>query len=189
MALQRLARDDAYTWIIASPLAFADISAPTVDELNANPTNDPSGNIFTITCAVSQDGSQFDLDESDLDDTLTFCQISGSGEKMDKSATVVIQFEESKDRWLDASSLDAEDGFNTANLVRSLLMWRGVEYYVGLRVSNKDPDAPFEADDRIKLVEVATDNAVPVTGTGSNIQWTQTFAKRSNIAWGVKVVA
>lgn len=188
MALRRLQRDTVYRWYLASPLAFADWTNPTVAELNANPDNDPSGLIFNITCAVNVDNSQFDLDDPTLDESLTFCQEAGTTEVMSRSATVAINIAEARQRWDDASSTDPADGFNTANLAKSLLMWRGVEYFAILSVG-KDDDAPFAVGDRVKMAEIGTDWAVPVLGTGANISFTQTTASRSRLNWNYEVVA
>lgn len=188
MALRRLSRDLVYRWYLASPLAFADWREPTTAELNANPGNDPSGLIFNITCALNTDGSQFDLDDPTLDETLTFCQESGTSAVLSRSATIAHQFEESKDRWLDGASTAEVDGFNTANLTKSLLMWRGIEYF-GILSVGKDPDAPFAVGDRIKMAEFSTDWATPVTGTGSNINHLQTTASRSRLNWNYEVTA
>lgn len=188
MALRRLSRDLVYRWYIASPLAFEDWRNPTVAELNANPDNDPSGLIFNITCALNTDGSQFDLDDPELDESLTFCQEAGASEVLSRSATIAFQFEESKDRWLDGTSTAPEDGFNTATLAKSLLMWRGVEYMAVLSVG-KEHDAPFEIGDRIKMAEIATDWATPVLGTGQNINHLQTTASRSRLLWNWELTA
>lgn len=188
MSLRRLSRDQVYRWYIASPLAFADWRNPTAAELNANPDNDPNGLIWNITCAVSVDGSQFDLDDPELDESLTFCQDAGTSEVQSRSATVNIQFQEAKERWLDGSSTDPADGFNTATLTKSLLLWRGVEYLAILSVG-EDPDEPFAPGHRIKMAEIATDWATPVTGTGSNAMWLQTTASRTRLNWNYEVTA
>ena len=188
MALKRLKKDEVYRWYLASPLAFADWENPTVAELNSNLTNDPDGLIFNITCALSQSDSQFDLDDPELDDTLTFCQSAGNGEVSTRSATVVFGFQEAKERWLNAGSTLEADGFNAATLTRSLLMWRGVPYFAILSVG-KDPDALFAVGDRIKMAEIETDLAVLNSGTGGNMIWLQTPAKRSRLAWNVEITA
>ena len=41
MALARLQKDEVYRLGLASPRAFADWTAPTAAELNANSSNDP----------------------------------------------------------------------------------------------------------------------------------------------------
>lgn len=189
MALKRLQKDDAYRFYLASPLAFADWENPTVAELNANPTNDPSGLIFNITCALDQDGTTFDLDEPDADDSLTFCQRSGNQEATEYSATVVHAIQLAKERWTDASSTLAADGFNTSTLAQSLLTWRGIEYFAIMSVSNKDPEAPFAVGDRIKMAEVATDHGILEGGTNEQYKMIQTYAKRSRILWNHRLAA
>lgn len=186
MALRRLTGDEVYRFYLASPLAFADWQNPTVAELNANPTNDPDGLIWNLSCALDQDTTQFDLDEPDSDDSLTFCQSSGNREATQYSATVVYGVQLAKERWLDASSMLAADGFNTSTLAQSLLTWRGVDYMAIMSVG-KGPDAPFAIGDRVKMAEVSTDWGILEGGTGENYKMVQTFAKRTRLAWNVRV--
>lgn len=188
MALKRLQRDEVYRFYLASPLAFADWTAPTTAELNANPTNLPSGQIFNLTCALNTDGTQFDLDDPEIDDTLTFCQTAGNGEVVSRSATIVFESEMSKERWTPATSVLAADGYNVANLAFSLLAWRGIEYYALLSVG-KSEDEVFAVGDRIKMAQVSTDWGVPVMGTGENLRISQTFAKRSNLNWNYELAS
>lgn len=188
MALRRLQNDEVYRWYLASPLAFTDWENPTVAELNANPSNDPNGLIWNLACALDQDTSQFDLDEPDSDDSLTFCQSAGNQEPTEYSATIVYGVQLAKERWLDASSTLAVDGFNTSTLAQSLLTWRGIEYFAIMSVG-KDVDAPFALGDRIKMAEVATDFGILEGGTGENYTMTQTFAKRSRINWNYELQA
>lgn len=188
MALKRLQRDEVYRWYLASPLAFEDWENPTLAELNANPTNDPNGSIWNLSCAMDTDTSQFDLDEPDSDDSLTFCQSAGNQEPTEYSATIVHGVQLAKERWTDASSTLAADGFNTSTLAQSLLMWRGVTYFAILSVG-KDVDAPFAVGDRIKMAEVATDHGIVEGGTGEMLKLVQTHAKRSRLLWNHRVAA
>lgn len=186
MADERLKDDEVYRFYLARVDAFADWTQPTVDELNANSTNTPAGPVWNLTCALNTDGTQFDLDDSERDESLTFCQSSGDSSALSYSATIVYDFNEAKERWLDASSTSAGDGYNTATLAKSLLAWRGVDYFAIMSVG-KAHDAAFAAGDRIKMAEVSTDWAVPVLGSGENARWSQTFAKRSNLLWNYEL--
>lgn len=190
----RLSEDDVYRLGVASPLAFADWeNGPTVAEMNSNPLNLPSALIHNLTCALEQDGTQFDLDDPDLDDSLTFCQVAGSGDIVSENATVVFDFDRAKGRWLDAANvtvpadLDA-DGYNTSNLALSLLAWRGIEYFAWLSIG-KPADAPFEEGDHISLIRVVTDNGVDSLGTDAMARMVQTFGFRSDILWNGRVQA
>lgn len=187
MADTRLKNDRVYRWYLASPLAFADWTQPTAAELNANPTNDPSGLIYNLTCAINVDNSQFDLDDPDTDDSLTFCQVAGNEEVLSRSATVVFNLAQAKERWTDAASTSAPN-FNTATLAQSLLTWRGVEYFAILSVGEAD-NAPFATGDRIKMARVITDNIAPDIATGSNVGLTQTMGFRSDLNWNYEVAS
>jgi len=188
MALKRLARDEVYRFYLASKLAFEDWENPTVAEMNANPTNDPNGLIWNLSCALDTDTTQFDLDEPDSDDSLTFCQSSGNQEPTEYAATVVYGLQLAKERWLDADSTLAADGFNTSTLAQSLLTWRGIEYFAILSVG-EDVDAPFAVGHRLKMAEVATDHGIVEGGTGEMLKMTQTFAKRSSLNWNFALTA
>lgn len=187
MTLARLSDDLVYRLYFALPGAIADIEAPTEDELNANPTNDPAGLIFNLSCALDTGSSQFDLDDAERDDSLTFCQKAGSGDPLTQSATIVYAINLAKERWTNGAST-AAPGFNESTLAVSLLAWRGIEGLAIMSVG-KAYDAPFAATDRVKIAEVATDNAIPGVGSGDMATLVQTFAKRSDLAWNVEVVA
>lgn len=193
MSLARLKSDEVYRLGLASPLAFADWTQPTVAELNANATNHPNGLIWNLTCAINTDGSQFDLDDPEVDESLTFCQRAGDSTIVSENATVVYELVRSKGRWLDASNVTVpvdpkDDGFNTSNLGLSLLAWRDVEYFAWMSIG-KGPEEPFAIGDRISMVRVVTDWGIDTTGTGESARMTQTFGFRSDILWRYEITA
>lgn len=188
MALRRLKRDEVYRFYLASPLAFANWEDPQVDELNANPTNDPNGLIFNITCALNQDGTTFSLDDPELDESLSFCQSAGTTERMAENPNVVLEIFRSQQAWTNASSTSSANGFNSANLAMSLLAWRGIEYFAIMSVGKAD-DAPFAIGDRIKMAEVATDFGIDVLGSGENVRMSNDMAARSRVNWNATLTA
>lgn len=188
MVVRRLKKDQVFRFYLAHPLAFADWKNPTSAELNANPTNDPDGLIFNLTCALNTDGTQFDLDDPDMDETLTFCQDAGNGEPTEYSASIIYQWARAQERWLDASSKLATDGFNVSTLADSLLRWRGVDYFA-IMSKGEGPDEQFAPGHEIKLAEVSTDWAIDDASTGGNVSSTQTFAKRSRLNWNYTLTA
>lgn len=193
MANLRLKDDEVYRFGLASPLAFEDWQAPTVAELNANPSNLPSALIWNLTCALNTDGTTFDLDDPDLDESLTFCQTAGNGEVLVENATVIYEIERSKGRWLDATNTTvptdpAADGYNTANLALSLVAWRDIEYFAWMSIG-KGPEEPFAVGDRISLIRVATDYGIDVIGTGENARMNQAFGFRSDILWNYEITS
>lgn len=171
MANERL-YNPATRFLLAYPEAFADWQNPTVDELNANPDNDPEGLIFEITCALNQDDTTFDLGDSETDDSLTFCQVAGNASPTSMSPDITFGVERSRD--------PLED--NTANVAFGLLAWKGVEYFAILSVG-EEPGTEFAERHRIKMARVAVDNPVDTFGTGENVRLTQTFANRGDVLW------
>lgn len=169
---------------LASPLAFADWQNPTTAELNANPTNDPDGLIFNLSCALNQDGTQFDMGDPETDDSLTFCQVAGTSPITGFSPEIVYQIERSTNPWVVSDAAT----FDTANLAFSLLAWRGVEYFAIMSVG-RGPEDPFVVGDRVKMARVATDHLIDEMGSGENVRGTQTFADRGDVNWNYELTA
>lgn len=172
MALER-AFNPATRWLIAFPEAFEDWQNPTAAELNAR-----DGLVFEITCAVNQDGSRFDLGDSDTDDSLTFCQVAGAANRTTENPDIAWEIERSRD--------PLED--NTANTAFGLLAWKGIEYFAIMSVG-ETPQTAFSVGDRIKMARVVTDYGVDVHGTGENVRLSQTPGNRGDVAWNIEIAA
>jgi len=170
MADTRLYRENVFMGL-AFPEAFADWQAPTAAELNG-----PL--VFDITCALNEDGSSFNLADSDTDDTLTFCQSAGSVTPTRQNAEVVYEAERSTD------PIDS----NVANTAFGLLAFPDIEYFAVLRIGEAS-DTPFAVGDRVSLVRVATDYPVDVIGSTENVRLQQNFLAKSDINWGFEVAA
>ena len=173
MALERLF-NPATRWLIAFPEAFKDWQNPTSAELNDR-TN---GLVFDITCALNQDGTNFDLGDSETDDSLTFCQVAGAANPTSLVPDIVFEFERSKDRLAD----------DTANLAFNLLRFQNIEFFAIMSVG-EEPKTAFDIRDRIKMARVATDYGVDVFGAGENIRMSQTFANRGDVNWNYEIAA
>lgn len=188
MALRRLTGDEVYRIGLASKRNFANWQEPTAAELNSNPTNDPAGLIWDLTCALNTDGSTFDLDDPDFDESLTFCQTAGNQERMTENATVVFDIVRAAERWDDATSLLSADGFNTSNLALSLLAWRGPEYLAFMSIG-ESPDEPFDVGHRISMIGVQADWGVDSVDTGAKANMVQNFAFRGDVLWNYRIAA
>lgn len=184
MALERLRNEpkDVTRFILASPLAFADWTNPTVAEMNANPTNDPNGLIWNLTCAIAQDNTTHDLGDSDTDDTLSFCQIAGTANPTTYNPDISWTIFRDTKPWVVADTSSE----SVANLAFSLLAWRGVEYFAIASVG-KAYDQPFAVGDRLKMARVATDAIVDNIGSGESVTGTSTMLRRGDINWNYKL--
>lgn len=170
-------------YFIASPLAFANFENPTSAELNANPTNDPNGLIWDLSCVLYQDDTVFTMGDPDTDDELSFCQIAGSEEPTTYNPEVTFSAFMSDTPWL-VSDPATRDQANTAF---SLLAWRGVEL-VAIKSTGEAPGTPFAPGQRVSLVRVATDNATVSAGPGENSKLVQSFLRRGSYNWRAELL-
>lgn len=174
MALERLYAPAA-SFYLAAPNAFADWTLPTTTEFTDGLAN---GLIVDLTCALNQDGTQFDLDDSDTDDSLSFCQVAGAEEPTFYNATIVYEAFRSKDELDD----------NTATTAFEWMAWPDIEYFAIGRVG-EEPGTAVGVNDRLKIARVKTDLPSDVYGEGENIRLNQPFLFQGDIAWNVKVAA
>lgn len=171
MSNVRLYRENV-TLALALPEAFADWEAPTAAELNN------SDLVFNITCALNEDGTTFDLADSDTDDSLSFCQAAGSISPTLFNAEVVFEAFRSMDPMVS----------NTANEAFGLMAFPDVEYFAIQRIG-KESDVNFAAGDRVSMVRVKTDFPVDVAGGGENIRIQNNFLFQGDINWNYEVVS
>lgn len=174
MALEKLYAPSTRFWL-AGPNAFANWQLPTTAEFTAGLAN---GTIVDLTCALNQDGTQFDLDDSDTDDSLSFCQVAGAETPTFYNATIVYEA---------FRSLDELDD-NTATTAFEWMAWPDVRYFAIASVG-EEPGVTVGIGDRLKIAGVSTDYPVDVFGEGENVRLSQSFLFDGNIAWNVKVAA
>lgn len=170
MTNTRLYRENV-TFALALPEAFADWEAPTAAELNGTL-------VYNITCALNEDGTSFDLGDSDTDDSLSFCQAAGAVSPTYYNPSVTFEAFRSEDPTDD----------NTANTAFGLMAFPDVEYFAILRV-NGAPDASFAVGDRVSIVRVKTDNPADVIAAGENIRISNAFLAQGDVNWNYEVAA
>lgn len=156
MSNERLFRK-SITMFLAEPEAFADVTAPTSDELNG-----PL--VYNITCALWEDDTEFTLGDPDTDDGLTFC--SNAGDSTPTFDNPTIHFTALRDADRTATGV--------FNLALGLLLFPDKEFVAGLRLG-PDSDVDFDEGDVVSLVEVKTDYGVDTGSSGENARISQTF--------------
>lgn len=183
MANERLF-NPAVRYFLASPLAFADWQNPTSAELNANPTNDPNGLIWDLSCALFQDDTSFTLGDPEMDEELSFCQVAGAATPTSQNPEVNYTTFLSDTPWI----VSDDQTRNQANLAHSLLQWRGVEYFF-IKSTGEAPGTAFAPGQRVSMVRAATDDAVPTVGAGENAKLSQTPLRRGDLNWRYELAA
>jgi hypothetical protein len=174
MADERLYAPTTRFWL-AAPIAFADWTAPTTTEFADGIS---AGIIVELTCALNQDGTQFDKDDSDTDDSLSFCQVAGAEDPTFHNATIVYEVFRSRDELDD----------NTATTAFEWLAWPDIEYFA-IRSVGKGPGETVAVGDRISMARVKTDYPVDVYGSAENIRLQQNFLFQGDLAWNIRMAA
>lgn len=174
MANEKLYAPATSFWL-ASPFAFADFANPTVAEFTAGLSG---GWIVDITCALSQDGTEFNLDDPDTDDSLSFCQIAGAEEPTFDNINIVFEA---------FRSLDENDA-NSATTAFEWLAWADVPYIAIARVG-EEPGTPVAIGQELKMATIRTDLPVDVYGEGENIRIQSTALFDGSINWNYTLAA
>lgn len=171
MSNERLYRE-AIRFDLAEPEAFADRNAPTAAELNN------AALVYNLTCALWEDDTEFTLGDPDTDDGLTFCSAAGEQTPTFDNPTVTMAALRDKDR--------TATGVFAGALER--LMFADREYIAILRVG-QDSDVAYTTDQRIRMVQVKTDNPVDLVGSGDNARIQNNMLPQGWLNWNYKVVA
>lgn len=174
MAVTDQLRRTSVTWLVAYPEAFEDWRNPTAAELNG-----PL--VYEITCAVQEDGSTFNLGDSDTDDSYTYCDESGMDRPTFYNPEVTLSILRDADR-------NANGEFNTAfNLFRH----PDIELAVIKRVGDQDnvPGTPVADGDRISLQMIRTDIMAESLGSEEAVAFEATGLQTGRVLWQYEVGA
>lgn len=174
MANERLYAPATRFWL-AAPNAFADWRTPTTAEFTAGIS---AGIIVDITCALNQDGTEFSKDDSDTDDSLSFCQVAGAENPTFHNATVVLEAFRSRDE------MDA----NTATTAFEWLAWPDIEYWA-IQSIGETPGTTLGVNDRLNMALVKTDLPVDVYGSGENIRISNSTLFQGSLNWNYRVAS
>lgn len=168
------------TVLLAYPEAFADPANPTAAELNdqfAYGTNEDAM-VFNISCAITDEGYTFNLNESDTDDTRTICDV---GQVQNPTfQNYEVSFDALRDE-----DVDAEGVFN--------LLWnltKGLDrpFWAITRIG-KPQTAPFAVNDDIRMLGLVTDNGIDLVEDNTLIQWGARFKPDGQVVWNYRLAA
>lgn len=164
--------------VFAYPEAFADPTAPTVAELNdmfKYGTNE-DGMVFDISCSILDDGYNFNLTESEVDDTRTICQI---GQVQNPT---FYTYEVTLDLLRDKSVTDN----GVFNLGFDIFKSADRPFWAIARIG------PLQADDfaigqDIKMLRVITDNPVDLVEDNSLVKFGPRFKSTGDLNWNYRI--
>jgi hypothetical protein len=175
---------------LAAETAFADYKAPTTEELNnwfaltavpasgPSPAMGPQGLVHNITCALSEDGTEYSLDDPETDDTLSYCDQSGTQTAGLQNATVAFAAFRDADR-------SATGVYNEA---LELLFKPGIKYWAIKRVG-KNSNEKFEIGDKVRLLSVETDYPTDTVDATAATTILNTMLFKGGVNWNYTLVA
>lgn len=153
------------------PEAFADLSAPTVAELNNTTFR------FAISCAI-EDSYTLNQTDSDTDDSISICDIG------DVQSATFINYEASLDGFRDAD-VNANGVYN---LFFNLFKAKGVPFVLVKRIG-KPNDENYALGDTVSLYVVTTDNPEDLVEDGSMVRLGARFKPQGGANINHKVAA
>lgn len=180
MAISRLSRPNQ-TWAIALQSAFENPAAPTVAELNDRRF------VHLVSCALTEDGTELTLADSETDATITFCSIGNETTPTFYNPSATFTWLKDANTGGSGSTVDLTSLFNK---VEAMLGSPDIPYILISRTGpNASQDINFAVGHVIKMASFNTDypqltleNNAPVRGTqnflfnGEVVNWNYTIA-------------
>lgn len=156
---------------VATSDAFADWTAPTLDEIT------DATNVFNISPAVTDDYT-LNMTDSESDNSLSVV------DNADVQTPTYHNYEASLDGFRDAN-LSATSVYNK---FRDLFESADVKYYLVKRVG-KTHDAAFAAGDEISIYGVKTDYPIDIVGDGEMVRMGARFLTTGEVKVNIAVAA
>lgn len=180
MATTRLSRPNQ-TWAIAYPEAFANPATPTSAELNT------ARFVHLLSCALTEDGTELTLGDSDTDDTVTFCDIGNVTTPTTNTVTAAFTWLMDANTGGSGSTVDLTSLYNKAT---AMLSYPDKPYWVISRTGpNASQDIAFAVGQVIKMALVTTDYSFPVLENNTPIRSTQNFVYSGSSNWNYLIAS
>ena len=179
MALVRLT-NPRVTWALALESAFEDPSAPTAAELNDRAF------VHLVSCGLTEDGTNFDLTDSDTDTTRTWCDVGNVANPVRRNYGASLTW------LLDANTGGSGSTADLTSLYNKLTAMLGqpdVPYWLIRRMGPNSvaQDANFATGQIIQMAQFKTDFPQLLIETGTPARMTQALLAQGGLAWNVDV--
>lgn len=177
MSSSRLTRPNQ-TYALAYINAFDDPTAPTLTELNDRRF------VHFLSCALTEDGTNLTLGDSETDDTITFCSVGNESTPTFYNPTAQFTWLKDANTGGSGSTVDLTSLYNKAT---AMLDHVDIPYFVISRTGpTGDQDADFEAGHVIKMASFTTDYPVDVIEQNAPVRGSQTFVHDGQfVAWNI----
>lgn len=180
MVSSRLTRPNV-TWALAYESAFANPAAPTTTELNERRF------VHLISCALTEDGTEMTLGDSETDDTLTYCSVGSEVTRTFASVNATLTWLKDANTGGSGSTADNTSLFNK---VTSLLGAPDAPYWLIKRVGpNASQDVNFAVGHVIKMAKFTTDLSVLTLEQNRPVRGTQNLLFTGELNYNYTVAA
>lgn len=180
MSLTRLSRPNQ-TWALAYVNAFADPNAPTTAELNDQRF------VHRISCALTEDGTELTMGDSETDDTITFCSIGNESTPTLYNVTGSLTWLKDSNTGGSGSTVDLTSLYNLAT---ALLDYQDIPYWL---ISRTGPDASQDEDFAvghvIKMARFLTDYPQDVLEQNGPVRGLQSLVFQGDLNWNYEIAS
>lgn len=174
MAVIRLSRPNQ-TWALAYVNAFDNPATPAIAELNDRRF------VHLISCALTEDGTEMTLGDSEQDQTITFCSIGNESTPTFYNVTGSLTWLKDQNTGGSGSTVDLTSIFNKAE---ALLGSKDIPYWLISRTGpSASQDVDFAAGHKIKMARFLTDNPLLLTERNTPIRGQQNLMFQGDVNW------
>lgn len=180
MASTRLTRPNQ-TWAVALDQAFLNPAAPTTAELNDRRF------VHFISCALTEDGTELTLGDSETDDTLTFCSIGSESTRTFANVTASLQFLLDQNTGGSGSAADLTSLYNK---VTAMFSSPDYPFWLISRTGpNASQDINFATGHVIKMARFTTDQKQYVLEQNTPLRGLQAPLFTGSLNWNYTVAS
>jgi len=177
---ERLTRPNQ-TWALAYVDYFADPTAPTVAELNDRRF------VHLISCALTEDGTEMTMGDSESDSTITFCDIGNTVTPTFANITATLTWLKDENTGGSGSTVDLTSIYNRAE---ALLGIEDAPYWL---ISRTGPDASqdinFAVGHKIKMARFLTDYPQLLLEQNRPVRGTQNLVFQGDYNWNYQIAS
>ena len=180
MTTTRLVRPNQ-TWALAYENAFANPATPTTTELNDGRF------VHLISCALDESGTELSLGNSQVDNTVTFCDIGEYKLPTFNKISAKLTWLTDANTGGSGSTVDLTSLYNKTT---ALLDYPDQKFWIISRTGpNASQDIPFAVGHVIKMALVQTDYPVWALAVNTPIKKAQTPLYKGQSNWNYSLAA
>lgn len=168
------------TFALALDSSFVNWQTPTLTELNDRRF------VHFISCALTEDGTNLTLGDSEMDNTMTFCSKGNESTPTQSNVTAQLTWLKDANTGGSGSTVDLTSLYNK---VSAMLGSVDIPYWIISRTGpNASQDINFAAGHRIKMARFVTDYPIDVLENNVPVRGSNTPVFQGDVLWNYTLV-